>query len=66
MLRATGRKNLELEIRMCNSAEREIDHSVLSASADAIAKTLALRASERRAHANRAKSKRFSGIGEKN
>lgn len=35
MLRAFGRKNVELKIRMCNFTERKIDHSIVSTNADA-------------------------------
>ncbi len=38
MLRALRRKNVELKTRMCNFAEREIDYSIVSSSADAPAK----------------------------
>jgi len=38
MLRVSGRKYIELAVPMCNSVEREIDHSTASADTDAAAK----------------------------
>jgi hypothetical protein len=38
MLRAPGRKIVELKIRMCNFAESSIDHSRVSASAGSAVK----------------------------
>jgi len=66
MLRAVGRKNLELEIEMRNSAELGTDRAIQVPSSEHVCKLLALRVDERRTHANCAKSKRFLEIGKEN
>ncbi len=66
MLRAPGRKFVELKTRMRNFAECGIDRSIFSSSAKRSRKSPEPRASERRPHANCAKSKRFFEIEKEN